>query len=87
MSECCKQSGCQSPGEDRFEDVCKPEFESIHTKLDKLDESIRGNGKPGIQLRLDRLESAEAVRSQLLWIIAGATVTLALGATWKLIFG
>ncbi len=68
MSECCKQSGCQSLGEDRFDDICKPEFESIHTKLDKLDESIRGNGKPGIQLRLDRLESAEAVRSQLLWI-------------------
>ncbi len=87
MSECCKQSGCQSLGEDRFDDVCKPEFESIHTKLDKLDESIRGNGKPGIQLRLDRLESAEAVRSRLLWIIAMATVTLALGAIWKLIFG
>ncbi len=87
MSECCKQSGCQSLGEDRFDDICKPEFESIHTKLDKLDESIRGNGKPGIQLRLDRLEKAEAVRSRLLWIIAMATVTLALGAIWKLIFG
>ncbi len=72
---------------DHYDRVCKDEFASIHTKLDKLDEAIRGNGKPGIQLRLDRLESAEATRSRLLWIIAGSTVTLALGALWKLIFG
>jgi hypothetical protein len=67
--------------------VCKGEFASIHVKLDRMDEAIRGNGKPGIQLRLDRLEAAEAVRSKLLWIIAGSTVTLALGAVWTLIFG
>ena len=71
----------------QYDRVCKGEFASIHVKLDKLDEAIRGNGKPGIQLRLDRLESAEATRSRLLWIIAGSTVTLALGAVWKLIFG
>lgn len=67
--------------------ICKDEFTSIHGKLDKLDVAIRGNGKIGIQLRLDRLESAEAVRSRLLWIIAASTVTLAMGAVWKLIFG
>ena len=72
---------------DQYDRVCKGEFAAIHTKLDRMDEAIRGNGKPGIQLRLDRLEAAEAVRSRLLWIIAGSTVTLALGAVWKLIFG
>jgi len=72
---------------DQYDRVCRGQFDSIHVKLDKLDEAIRGNGKPGIQLRLDRLESAEATRSRLLWIIAGSTVTLALGAVWKLIFG
>ena len=71
-------------GSEQYEKVCKGEFASVHTKLDRLDEAIRGNGKPGIQLRLDRLEAAEAVRSRLLWIIAGSTVTLALGAVWKL---
>ena len=71
---------------DQYDRVCKGEFAAVHVKLDKLDEAIRGNGKPGIQLRLDRLEAAEAVRSRLLWIIAGSTVTLALGAVWKLIF-
>jgi len=73
--------------DNQYERVCKVEFASVHAKLDRLDEAIRGNGKPGIQLRLDRLESAEATRSRLLWIIAGSTVTLALGALWKLIFG
>ena len=72
---------------DQYDRVCKGEFAELHVKLDKLDEAIRGNGKPGIQLRLDRLEAAEAVRSRLMWIIAGSTVTLALGAVWKLIFG
>jgi hypothetical protein len=69
------------------ERIRQHEITELHSKLDKLDEAIRGNGKPGIQLRLDRLESAEAVRSKLLWIIAGSTVTLATGGIWKLIFG
>ena len=37
-------------------ETCKNEFKSIHTKLDDIDEAIRGNGKPGINTRLDRLE-------------------------------
>ena len=40
---------------EQYETICKGEFASIHGKLDKLDEAIRGNGKPGIQRRLDRL--------------------------------
>lgn len=72
---------------DQYERICKDQFASIHTKLDKLDEAIRGNGKPGIQTRLDRLESSQATRSKLLWVIATALVTLAAGATWKLVFG
>jgi len=74
-------------GTDQYERVCKGEFASMHSKLDRLDEAIRGNGKPGIQLRLDRLEAAEAMRSRLLWIIAGAAVTLAISALWRLAIG
>ena len=81
------QPVCRSLGEATYDRVCRGEFASVHLKLDKLDEAIRGNGKPGIQLRLDRLESAEAVRSRLMWIIAGSTVTLAVGAVWKLVIG
>jgi hypothetical protein len=72
---------------DQYDRVCSGEFAAIHTKLDRMDEAIRGNGKPGIQLRLDRLESAEAVRSKLLWIIAGSVVLLAIAAVWKLLIG
>jgi hypothetical protein len=72
---------------DQYDRVCKGQFASIHTKLDRMDEAIRGNGKPGIQLRLDRLEAAEATRSRLLWIIAGSAATLAVTGLWKLFIG
>ena len=71
---------------DQYDRVCKGEFASIHTKLDRMDEAIRGNGKPGIQLRLDRLELAAAKRSKLFWMVLGCVVTLAVGALWKLLF-
>jgi len=74
------------PSSEQYEKVCKGEFASLHVKLDKLDEAIRGNGKPGIQLRLDRLEGNESRRSRLLWLIVGAAVTLAVGGLWKLVF-
>ena len=77
MTECNEQ----------YNRMCKNEFRLIHTKLDRLDEAIRGNGKPGIQLRLDRLESVAAIRSRLLWIIAVSSVSLAVAAVWKLIIG
>jgi hypothetical protein len=72
---------------EQYESVCKGEFGELHTKLDRLDVAIRGNGKPGIQLRLDRLESAEKTRSRLLWLAVGALVTLAATSLWQRIVG
>ena len=58
---------------------CKEQFESLHEKLDRLDEAIRGtpgNGtRPGILVRLDRLEQAAKRQSKLIWLILGAVVT------------
>ena len=71
----------------QYECACHREFAAIHAKLDRLDEAIRGNGRLGILLRLDRLESAEAVRSKLLWIIAASVLSLAVAAVWKLVIG
>ncbi len=71
----------------QYECTCQREFAAIHAKLDRLDEAIRGNGRLGILLRLDRLESAEAVRSKLLWIIAASVLSLAVAAVWKLVIG
>ena len=71
----------------QYERVCKREFAEINAKLDRLDEAIRGNGKPGIQLRLDRLEASEKSRSRLIWVIVGSAVTLAASQVWQRIFG
>jgi hypothetical protein len=76
-------SGCNG----QYKLVCRDEFAAIHAKLDRLDEAIRGNGRPGIQVRLDRLEAAERSRSRLMWVITGAAVTLAASSIWQRIFG
>ena len=62
-------------GNKQYENICKDEFAQIHTKLDKLDESIRGNGKPGILVRLDRLEQRDVKRNKFVWIVVGAVVS------------
>ena len=64
MSECSGQ----------FEQ-CQGNFEAIHQKLDRLDEAVRGNGKPGIRLRLDRLEQDAERQGKLIWLVLGAVVT------------
>ena len=54
---------------------CQGHFESIHRKLDRLDEAVRGNGRPGITVRLDRLEQDAKRQSKLIWLIIGAAIT------------
>jgi hypothetical protein len=58
-----------------FRTACEREFAEIRVKLDRLDEAIRGNGKPGIALRLDRLEQDAKRHSRLVWLIVGSAVT------------
>ena len=58
-----------------FRAACEREFEEIRVKLDRLDEAIRGNGKPGIALRLDRLEQDARRYSRLVWLIVGSAAT------------
>ena len=60
---------------EQFDRVCKDQFESIHEKLDRLDVAIRGNGKPGILIRLDRLEQDAKRQSRLIWLLLGALFT------------
>ena len=70
------------PNSEQYDSVCKAEFAEIQTKLDRLDEAVRGNGKPGIQLRLDRLEGAEATRIKLIWVLIGAAAMSAVNLVW-----
>ena len=60
----------------QYEDVCKGEFAELHKKLDSMDQAIRGNGKPGIQLRLDRLEQERLSRSKVTWFLLGIAGTI-----------
>ena len=62
---------------DQYEKICKDEFSKLHLKLDKLDEAIRGNGKPGIQTRLDRLEQDRLTRGRFFWFLMGCIGTSA----------
>ena len=66
---------------------CMAEFHRINRKLDRIDTAVRGNGQPGIQTRIDRLERTALVRARLLWLIAGSTTALAVGAAWNWLFG
>jgi len=54
---------------------CQKHFEGIHGKLDRLDEAIRGNGRPGVQIRLDRLEQDAKRQAKLIWLILGTVAT------------
>ena len=72
---------------EQYDSICKGEFAEIHAKLDRLDEAIRGNGKPGIQRRLDRIEAAEAVRRRVVWLVVGAVVTLVAMAIRQAVLG
>lgn len=58
-----------------FRAACEREFAEIHQKLDRLDEAIRGNGKPGIALRLDRIEQDARRLGRLVWLAAGSALT------------
>lgn len=50
-------------------------LDAIERKIDRIDESIRGNGTPGINVRLDRLEQSASRQRRVIWLIVGAIVT------------
>ena len=72
---------------EQYENVCKGEFSELHVKLDRMDESIRGNGKPGLNTRLDRLEQDAKRQARLVWLVIGAAVTLVASSAWNSVFG
>lgn len=73
--------------DDQYERVCRDEFAAINTKLDRLDEALRGNGRPGITVRLDRLEQDAKRQAKMIWLILGAVVPLAVATIWQQVFG
>ena len=67
-----------------FRSACERQFEELHRKLDRLDEAIRGNGHPGINVRLDRLEQDAKHQGKLIWLVIGSAITAATSGiiTW-----
>jgi len=51
---------------------CQQQFDILFEKLDRIDVAIRGNGKPGILIRLDRLEQSAKSQAKLIWLLVGA---------------
>jgi len=72
---------------EQYEDTCKGQFGELHVKLDRMDVAIRGNGKPGLNTRLDRLEQDAKRQARLIWLVVGSAVTLAASAAWHAVFG
>ncbi len=70
---------------EQYAAVCKNEFAEIKDKIDRLDEAIRGNGRPGLMVRIDRLEQSESKRMKLLWLIAASVFTGSVSLTVTLI--
>ena len=54
----------------------KEQNELVNSKLDKIDSTIRGNGKIGILTRLDRLEQMQIFKSKLFWVGVGIAGTV-----------
>ncbi len=63
------------------------QLEDICGQLRRLDEAIRGNGKPGLNTRVDRLEQAAVRQSKLVWLIVGATVVTAISSIASVVTG
>ena len=86
MNECLARMGSLEKSvsslevviEERFQHLEKMES-SLTAKLDKIDEDIRGNGKDGISIRLDRLESSKKLTSRWFWIVVGAATPVLVG--------
>ena len=70
---------------EQYESICNGEFAEIHRKLDRIDEALRGNGRPGLQMRLDRLEQDRLSRSKVFWLALGMVGTCTATAVAMLI--
>lgn len=61
--------------DERFGNLAKA-IDILDNKMDKLDEFLRGNGKPGLVVRLDRLEEARKRQVKFLWLAIGGIVSM-----------
>ena len=61
------------------------QVKNMDEKLDKLLYMMEGNGKPGVLVRVDRLEQTAEGQKWLMQAFIGATVVLLVGFAWQVI--
>ena len=70
-------------------DECLRCFEDIKGKLDRVDEALRGNGKPGLKQRVEAIEQAlargQSRRSRVLLVVLGVLGPIVSGVSTALI--
>lgn len=64
-------------------EYCGLKFQEIHDKIDSVDTKIdvlitcvKGNGKIGLVMKVDRLEQARKRHVKLIWVLIGGVVAL-----------
>lgn len=57
-------------------EYCREQFTHVIRKIDRLDVAVRGNGKPGINVRLDRLEQWRGRQRRLAVLVVGGLSSL-----------
>ena len=62
---------------EQWKNVCRAEFEKVHSAIARSDAAIRGNGRFGLVSRMDRLALAAKRRIRLLRLLIGAVIPLA----------
>ena len=68
----------------QYDRICKQEFAEIKDAITSLDRAIRGNGGPGLNTRIDRLEQAEAKRGKIMIGVIVAVCASAIGLGFQL---
>lgn len=59
--------------------VQRTKIEGIEEGVHDIKQCLMGNGKPGLVLRMDRLEQKDKTRSRVLWTIFGIVTTAIVG--------
>lgn len=60
-------------------------LDTVVKSVDNLREVLLGDGseqKPGLHMRVDRLEQKERLKSKVLWTVAGSTLGLLVKTVW-----
>jgi len=70
----------------RFSDECHREFKQTREAIQRIDEAIRGNGKPGLVTRMTLVEDTISSMKKLMWLVIGTAITTVGGLLLKIIF-